>query len=134
MVLRYLGEREGDGLISAREICDDLKIPFDTTAKVMQALNHHEILNSVKGIKGGYSLNKDLDSLSYMKMVEIVEGQVPESFCISNKGLCNLHNTCNIIGPLDRLNIKLTNYLSGLTIKEILFGDVEAPFKLEETP
>ncbi len=125
MVLRYLGEKDRNGLVSAREICDDLKIPFDTTAKVMQALNHHNILNSVKGIKGGYSLRKDLDQISYMEMVQMIEGEIPESFCMTHKGLCGLHDSCNIVGPVERLNLKLNEFLSNLTVQDILFGQSE---------
>ncbi|MDH5580753.1 MAG: Rrf2 family transcriptional regulator [Bdellovibrionales bacterium] len=123
MVLRYLGENNPKGLVSAREICDELKIPFDTTAKVMQALNHHNILSSVKGIKGGYSLEKDLNQITYMEMVEMIEGNTQASFCMTHKGLCGLHNSCNIIGPVERLNMKLTEFLYNLTIQDILFGE-----------
>ena len=35
-------------LTSAREICDEFNTPFDTTAKVMQLMNNHDILKSVK--------------------------------------------------------------------------------------
>ena len=42
MALKFIGERENGALVTVREICDVLKTPFDTTAKVMQAMNHHE--------------------------------------------------------------------------------------------
>ena len=133
MVLRYMGDTNPSRLVSAREICDELKIPFDTTAKVMQALNHNGILKSVKGIKGGYGLIKDLDHITYMEMVEIIEGSTPASFCMTHKGLCGLHNSCNIIGPVERLNMKLTEFLYNLTIKDILFG--ETPYvQIKESP
>ena len=56
MALKFMAEEKAIGKItSAREICDKFNTPFDTTAKVMQAMNHHKILNSVKGTKGGYT-------------------------------------------------------------------------------
>ena len=123
MVLRYLASKDVKDLVSVREICQELAIPFDTTSKVMQSFNHHGILHSCKGIKGGYSLKKNLKELNYLEIVEIIEGEIPKSFCVGHKGLCDLHKTCNIIGPVERLNMRLTDYLSNLSVEDILFGE-----------
>ena len=62
MVLKFLADKPHDELVTARDICNKFSTPFDSTAKVMQKLNSAKILNSVKGIKGGYSLKKNLIS------------------------------------------------------------------------
>ena len=46
IVLKYMGEHPFGELHSAREICDKFKLPFDTTAKVMQSMNNKGLLNS----------------------------------------------------------------------------------------
>ena len=109
-------------LTSAREICDEFNLPFDTTAKVMQLMNNQEILKSVKGIKGGYSLNKDLSEISYMQLVRLIEGKVVGRVCITNKGTCELYSKCNIVTPVELLNRKLNVFLEDLTLKELLLG------------
>lgn len=123
MGLKYMSEFTPGQLISAREICDNFNIPFDTVAKVMQQLNNHDILKSVKGIKGGYILSKTLDEISYMDLVRLVEGKSETgSKCISEKGTCELYKTCNIITPVEKLNKKLNLYLETLTLNELLSG------------
>ncbi len=110
-------------LTSAREICDEFNTPFDTTAKVMQIMNNHNILNSVKGIKGGYSLKKSLEEITYMELARLIEekkeiGRV----CSSDKGTCELFGKCNISSPVENLNRKLNTFLESLTLHELLLG------------
>lgn len=108
-------------LTSAREICDEFNTPFDTTAKVMQLMNGHDILKSVKGIKGGYSLNKPLEDITYMHLVRLIENKEEGGkVCVSNKGTCELFGKCNISTPLDVLNRKLNSFLESLTLAELL--------------
>lgn len=127
MALKYLSDQsnkaESDGLISAREICDEFNTPFDTTAKVMQTMNNHGLLKSVKGIKGGYSLLKPLDQISYMELVMMIEGKDEiGKACVSTKGRCELFEKCNIVTPVEQLNKKLNIYLETLTLAELLNG------------
>ena len=110
-------------LTSAREICDEFNTPFDTTAKVMQLMNNHDILKSVKGIKGGYSINKPLNAITYMQLVRLIEGKTEVGrVCVSDKGTCELFGKCNIATPVEQLNRKLNTFLETLTLAELLQG------------
>ena len=129
MALKFMADKSqksdsiGVGaLTSAREICDEFNTPFDTTAKVMQLMNHEEILKSVKGIKGGYSLNKDLSQITYMNLVRLIEGKVVGRVCVTEKGTCELFGRCNIATPLELLNRKLNTFLENLTLADLLQG------------
>lgn len=127
MALKYMSQKSDHELTSAREVCDSFGTPFDTTAKVMQALNGAGILSSVKGIKGGYGLEKSLRQISYMELVELIEGKRPESLCFNAKGLCELHDKCNIVTPIDQLNNLLSRYLETLTLDELFSGNLTVP-------
>tara|TARA_B100000287_G_C20208373_1_gene613079 strand:- start:75 stop:548 length:474 start_codon:yes stop_codon:yes gene_type:complete len=121
MALKIMGEKTEDSIVTVREICDVLKTPFDTTAKVMQSMNHHGIVKSIQGLRGGYTLNKNLSEITFMEITKIAEDIREENFCQSNKGLCNLHSTCNIITPIDRLNSKIMTFLGQVSLKELFF-------------
>jgi Rrf2 family protein len=119
--LKFIWEEKSCGdLTTAREICSKFNIPFDTTSKVMQAMNNAGILNSEKGIKGGYSLAKSLEDISYLELAQIVDPKGnDDEFCQSNKGLCDIYSNCNIIKPIDKLNATLNGYLKNLTINQL---------------
>lgn len=123
MALKYMAERQdscAQKLTTAREICDHFKTPFDTVAKVLQSLNAHDIVTSVKGIKGGYELKANLENLTYKQIEEIIEGKTSEHVCQSKNGLCDLYSSCNIIGPVEKLNAHIDKFLMNLTLKELL--------------
>lgn len=118
MVLKLMQERAGDELTTAREVCDQFKTPFDTTAKVMQQLNLAGVLTSHKGVKGGYQLSGDLRQLSYLALVEIIEGKASVVDC--HEGPCDLIDSCNITVPIKRFNSYLTGILSSLSVYELV--------------
>lgn len=124
MALKFMADKTNQiPLVSAREICDEFQTPFDTTAKVMQIMNGHDILKSVKGIKGGYSLNKSLSTITYMELVRMIEGKEEIGrVCTNHKGTCELLGKCNISTPVENLNKKLNGFLENLTLAELLQG------------
>ncbi len=119
--IQIQSELAPDRYVSAREICDLYNAPFDTMAKVMQHMNTHHILKSIKGIKGGYILAKPLKNVTYLDLMTIVEDvDLGHGPCHSHKGPCELSSHCNIKGPVNSLNKKILNFLSTLTINDLL--------------
>lgn len=134
MALKFMADHNDSApLVSAREICDAFETPFDTTAKVMQVMNNHDILKSVKGIKGGYSLNRNLSEITYMELVQMIEGREEIGrVCSNHKGTCDLIGKCNISTPVENLNRRLNTFLENLTLAELLQGtEFNRPKNLE---
>jgi Rrf2 family protein len=121
MVLKLMKDKDLKELTTAREVCDRFDVPFDTTSKVMQQMNNAEILHSQKGVKGGYTLARDLTTLSYMELVELIEGKSFMMDC--HEGPCDLMHKCNITQPIKRLNDYLITIFQALSINELLAED-----------
>ena len=121
MVLKLMKDKGNDELTTAREVCDQFKTPFDTTAKVMQLMNTAGILHSQKGVKGGYTLSRDLSQVTYMELVELIEGKSFMMDC--HEGPCELIHQCNISLPIKRLNDYLINIFNALSLNELLAED-----------
>ena len=121
MVLKLMKEKGPSELTTAREVCDRFELPFDTTAKVMQQMNGADFLHSHKGVKGGYTLARELSSISYIELAELIEGKSFMMDC--HEGPCDLIHTCNISQPIKRLNDYLINIFSSLTLQELLADD-----------
>lgn len=111
-------------LTTAREICDKLGAPFDTTSKVLQAMNQAKILKSMKGIKGGYFLASDLSNVSFMDLARCVENKDFVGPCLSEKGTCDHFDLCNIKSPIDNVNRKVLNFLEQVSIRDLLIGNI----------
>lgn len=120
MVLNLMKDRPLE-LTTAREVCDRFQTPFDTTAKVMQQMNNAGILHSMKGVKGGYTLAKSLHDISYLELVEIIEGSSFMMDC--HEGPCGLFHSCNISLPIKRLNDYAITIFKSLSLDELLSED-----------
>jgi Rrf2 family protein len=121
MVLKHMKEKGQSELTTAREVCDRFDLPFDTTAKVMQQMNSAAILHSIKGVKGGYTMARDLSTISYMELAELIEGKSFMMDC--HEGPCDLYHKCNISQPIKRLNDYIINIFNSLTLNELLAED-----------
>ena len=134
MALKYMADKTEGELTSAREVCENFQTPFDTTAKVMQAMNIHNILTSIKGVKGGYTLARKLSEISYMELSRIVEGKEVEMSCRRGGNVhCELAGNCNIITPVERLNHKLNDYLEKLSLQELLLENMKEIPNINQT-
>ena len=122
MVLKLMSERGPEALITAREVCALFNTPFDPTAKVMQQLNLAGVLTSTKGARGGYHLARNLKDLSYLSLVEMIEGKTAVMDCLD--GPCDLLQSCNISLPIKRFNHYLTDILSSLSVHALVHEEL----------
>ena len=118
MILKHMSDNiEGTNKFTARDICDKYSIPFDTASKVLQVLAKNDIVDSNKGINGGYSLKKDLKDINYLYLSEIIEAKKYAQDCQEQK--CMLLKDCNISGPVTTLNKYLLAFFKSLTLDEL---------------
>lgn len=118
IVLKHFMDSPEDSQVTTRQICDLYKTPFDTTAKVMQLMNNNGILSSNQGIKGGYKVVISLVNLSYLELIQIIEQKEFGQTCDQLK--CSLIESCNITGPIKKLNQYLYWFFKNLSVQELL--------------
>jgi len=117
LALKYIANKKESGLTSAQEISDSFHIPFDTTAKVLQSLHRIKILDSTKGVKGGYQLNKRLSEISYLDVLKTVN----EHRSLDKNEITQAQNENSALLNITlKLNLKVNEVLSKLFLDEIL--------------
>lgn len=121
MALKYMTQKNPGELTSAREVCENLNTPYDTTAKTMQLMNNYGIIQSLKGVKGGYILNENLDDISFNQFATMIEKKNITMDCAELN--CDLLSSCNISGPIRKLNHYLISFLDSLTLKDLLLDN-----------
>lgn len=70
--LACLGERAGR-FVSAREIAEVNGLPLPALMQILKELHHLGILRSTRGVKGGYQIGVDLESLSLHTLSEMLD-------------------------------------------------------------
>ncbi len=112
-----------DDPVDVDTLSKKLNISKSFLAKILQSLAKQEILISYKGAKGGFKLLKDPKDISVKDVIEFAEKKAPVVFeCSPSKKSCkaNRADTCLIWPFLNRLQIKIDNFLNEISLKDIM--------------
>ena len=81
------------------------------------------ILNSYKGVNGGFALAKEREAITVLDIMCAAEGKTPAVFdCASSQSDCPSEkaSSCGIWPFLNRLQGKIDDFLDDLTLADIL--------------
>ena len=120
IALRHI-KSAGGKLVSAKEICDVYKTPFDTTSRVLQIMAQQGVLKAEHGAYGGYELIKNLSQLSFLELVEMIVGPIKIANCFSGDySYCEVTASCNVIAPMLNLNERMSRLFQTINVAELL--------------
>jgi len=71
---------------SISEIAESEGIPRDFLAKILKELCRTGFLKSFQGVTGGYILAKDRSKISFLNVIEAMQGNVRVNMCVSDDG------------------------------------------------
>ena len=77
-----------------REIAKETESPEHFTAKVLQNLTRHQLINSARGKGGGFFFDPDAKELQVYEVIKIMEGEGFFSKCIFGFRFCDSHFPC----------------------------------------
>lgn len=120
MALKIMSSKKANELTSAKEIVEGTGCPFDATARVLQKMAHHGILQSEQGASGGYRLVRELPGLSLYELMELILGPIAASKCLQGPNPCDLAEKCNILTPMSVLNQKFQEFYKDVSVGELL--------------
>lgn len=112
--------------VTTREIAATMKVPPSYLAKVMQALMRSGVVHSLRGVKGGFLLQKQPSQLSLLEIINAVTpfpriDECPLGLDHNGGGLCGLHS--HLAGVWSRLE----DDFARVTLGEILARDNQRP-------
>jgi FeS assembly SUF system regulator len=114
--------REPARCFSAAQLADELGLPLPTVAKLMKRLLQAELLTSVRGAGGGYSLAHAPRAVSVADVVNAIEGPVALTECSLGKGSCSLENNC-----ATRANWQLISRAVRVALEAVSLADMALP-------
>lgn len=80
-----------DKPLSSRDIADLQVISPSFLAKIFPKLEKAGIVTASEGVRGGYSLARPADRISFLEIVDAVEGEKPLFDCQEVRGRCALY-------------------------------------------
>ncbi len=87
-----------DGLTTSfREIARKMDIPGEFLAKILKILVKSKLVRSTRGSHGGYSLAVPASQISFLDVIEAVEGPVSINLCTEkDHGGCDFTGACTM--------------------------------------
>ncbi|MBI4467443.1 MAG: Rrf2 family transcriptional regulator [Acidobacteria bacterium] len=119
MAVNHLARHYGEGTYSAKDIALAYGIPAGLMAKVLQRLARRNLLVSHHGTRGGYTLARPPLFITALEVINAIDGPVMITNCVTARGECFQTPLCTVKEPLRKVNERIVNALSALSIAEI---------------
>jgi Rrf2 family protein len=108
-------------LVTARSLSREYRIPQEILSKVLQKLTRIGLLQSVQGIKGGYTLARPIEEINMLQVVESIDGPLRLVACNSGRPCdCEQFLFCNIQSPMQYIQNEFAQLLRSITLKDLL--------------
>jgi len=109
--------------LDSETLSRELFISKSFLAKILQSLAKADILQSYKGVNGGFVLKLQPSEINMLNVMTSVEGKAPAVFeCSPSVHDCpsNRAEICSIWPFLNKLQGKIDHFLAELTLADIL--------------
>ncbi|MBI5394804.1 MAG: Rrf2 family transcriptional regulator [Verrucomicrobia bacterium] len=84
----YLAKQPSHRLVMIEEISTAENIPRSFLAKIVQSLAHAGIVESQRGVGGGFRLARAPERITILQVLEAIEGTLSLQSCTENPALC----------------------------------------------
>lgn len=105
---------------SAHTIADAVMMPLPTVRKVLKSLSHAGLLNSERGVMGGYSLSRSPDIISVAQIITAIEGPIALTECVSDESHCEQETHCAVQTNWTRINNAVFHALDEVKLADML--------------
>ena len=93
----YLASISPEAVVPFREIARQMLVPEDFLAKILKTLVDEGLVRSTRGPHGGYALAKPASDISFLEVIEAVEGPIALNVCLDEDG-CGKAAACTMVG------------------------------------
>jgi Rrf2 family protein len=118
MAVHYIAFHQHDGVVSTKRIAEDLMIPAELLAKILQRLAKGKLIASVNGPKGGYVLAREPGQIRVSEVLRAIEGPLGLVNCYRTMK-CPQLERCNIRRPVWAIQSSIERFLETMTLEEM---------------
>ncbi len=96
-----------------------------TVGKLLKVFARDGLLESHRGVHGGYELTRHAEDISVADIVTAVEGPIALTLCVDeHPGNCDVEALCPMRGGWNRINNALREALEGVSLAAMAFPEL----------
>ena len=107
----------------AKTISADTSVTIRFTLKILHKLVQANLVESFKGVHGGYKLKKSPDKINLKEVIELIDGPIAIARCVDSEEGCSLNcdkTSCVYHHIFDTISIDLAVKLSKISISDVI--------------
>lgn len=122
--LRILTAMAGyESVTDAKTISQDTSVTIRFTLKILHKLVQGDLVQSYKGVNGGYKLKVTPEKITLKQVIELIDGPIAIARCLESTEACSLNcdkSACDYHHIFDIISIDLANKLNKITIHDVI--------------
>jgi Rrf2 family protein len=108
-----------------REIARRMNVPQDFLAKILKQLVTRQLAMSARGARGGYRLARPAKDISFLEVIEAVEGPVVVNLCQDGHDGCRLSRGCTLYGVWKRGQERMVDVYRTATLDQLAMAELK---------
>jgi len=107
-----------------REIARRMTVPQDFLAKILKQLVTRQLVASTRGAHGGYKLGRPARAISFLDVIEAVEGPVVVNLCQEGHDACRMARACTLYGVWKRGQEQMLDVYRTATLDQLAMAEL----------
>ena len=112
-----------NSVMDAKTISEKTSVTQRFALKILHKLVKGGLLNSYKGVNGGYSLKKEPENITLKDVIELIDGPIAIVRCLDSGEISSLNTdktACIYHHIFDSISLDVAKKLNGITIYDVI--------------
>ena len=120
LLLAHCSSGPRSAIHSTRDLAAESGLPVPMVSKILKGLTREGLLESQRGVKGGYRLARPAHEINVRQLIEALEGPLGITECAPDGGGdCEHESHCPVAGNWQRINLAIGRALEGISLADM---------------
>lgn len=129
----FIATKSSEGIrVGIKDVAKEIDSPEPFTGKIMQILTKSGIIESAKGVGGGFEIsNEAIKSIKLIQIVDAIDGDAIYKGCGIGLKECSETHPCPVHNQFKKIRELLLTMLTNTTLEELALGVNSGDFYLK---
>ncbi len=123
----FLASQPLERTVPFREIARKMDVPEEFLAKILKILVARKLVRSTRGAHGGYALMRPAREVTFLDVIEAVEGPVLVNVCQDSHDSCKASGVCTMYGVWKLGQQRMLEVYRTTTLDRLAMTGLRAP-------